>query len=390
MHLKGRSSVLSDFVINNKISTFLKEEDEISMMRKFVLIMMLMLTGCSLNDQYQAPDNESLENIPVHEETTNKKIAASLFVINHQEFYKNSTVFLNLDADGDISKYKEKQLGVLPLLTIEKKNEDEWEYYQSVEYSHIDSAIKNRVEELIVLNLDTIDFNDGIFRFMMQVFDDQGAYSIYSEEMKWINQFLQSDEIVDNSYLNLYPFSKYEVDGSFKQLIAQPESKEQIRVSSDGCAVLVEKEQYDNLHQVECQVLNPSTCKQTNLKEFLPSNQAMYSVIKYNEGYRDDDFYNRKFTITGEELANWISELNEEDIISIPTCFSLTYNFYDYEIFEISPLEPNNQYIYHFFSDKYTDGAFVQIERVNEQERIVVSNQYLKNKLTLFEYCFSK
>ena len=66
MHLKGRSSVLSDFVINNKISTFLKEEDEITMMRKFVLIMMLMLTGFSLNDQYQAPDNESF---PFNEKT---------------------------------------------------------------------------------------------------------------------------------------------------------------------------------------------------------------------------------------------------------------------------------------------------------------------------------
>ena len=365
-------------------------------MTKFLLIAVTFLMLFGRVSQFSEDDNEPDLNQEdtvgdvqeIQNEEENHQIVFhqyKLYVYNLQDtFYKNSTVYMILDADSNMSKYTSKTFRMDPVVEIQIKQNDEWITVETFEVSGIDDEEKNQTEIIFDFELSDFDYKDGMYRLKAKVYEKDKYAELVSEEIEWVSRELENGPLSSSEYLKLYPFKLYDEDGMFSQNRANVGKEAIIRVLPKGCAVIAKDVGYQEIHHVPCKTLNAQGCQFVRVQDVFDAANQKLTAIHYLNGFRDEELYERSHLTDSNAVMNWIESLN--DVILIPNCFDINYEIQGDESYSFELTQGNEILRCTIIQIEESSGAFIQVDQEINRQVNVLAVMWTSTQMTKDEF----
>ncbi len=365
-------------------------------MKRYFLFAMafLMLFGCvqqPLEDDQESVLNQEdvVDDIQeTQNEEENHQIVFHQYKLNvynlQDTFYKNSTVYMILDADSNLGTYKMKTFRMDPVVEVQMKQNDEWVTVNSFEVSGIDGEEKNQAEIIFDFELSDFEYEDGMYRLKAKVYEEDKYADLVSEETEWVSRELENAPLSSNEYLKLYPFNLYDEDGMFSQNRANVGEAAIIRVLPKGCAVIAKDVGYQKIHHVPCEILNSDECQFVGVKDVFDVQGQELFARRFINGFRDEELYQKGHLADSAAVMDWIESL--DDVILIPNCFDVSYELGNEENYSFELTQGNEILRCTIIQIEESKGAFIQVDQEINRQVSVLAVMWTSTQMTKDEF----
>ncbi|MBQ7889441.1 MAG: hypothetical protein IJ356_06750 [Erysipelotrichaceae bacterium] len=362
-------------------------------MKKISLLVLicLMLFGCSyLDGKSPKESNMNQENVTSdvqnEQEVTeeNNQIILhqyKLFVYNLQDtFYKNSTIWMILDADSNLNSYKAKKFHMDPIIEVQMLQDDKWVSVHHIGVPDVKAEDTEQVEIIFDFELSDFDYVDGTYRLKATVYEKDKYTEVFSEEAEWISTELENEPLESSEYLKLYPFNKYAENKMFTQNRKNVGKSALIRVLPKGCAVIAKEVGYQEIHHVPCEVLNSDGCQFVDAKDVFDVQEPKLFARRFINGYRDEEVTKLGSAVDLSVLLDWLN--TSDKTILIPNCFDVSYEFEDSETYLFDAVTGNETLRFSIINIEGTKGSYVQVNRIVDRDEMPLAVMWVSRQMT--------
>lgn len=366
-------------------------------MKKISLLVLicLMLFGCSyLDGKSPKESNMNQENVTSdvqneQEDTEkNNQIVAhqyKLFVYNLQDtFYKNSTIWMILDADSNLNSYKATIFHMDPIIEVQMLQDDKWVSVHHIEVPDVKAEDTEQVEIIFDFELSDFDYVDGTYRLKATVYEKDKYAEVFSEEVEWISTKIENAPLESSEYLKLYPFNKYAENKIFTQNRKNVGKEALIQVLPKGCAVIAKEVGYQKIHHVPCEILNSEGCQFVDVKDVFAVQEQELSAGRSIDGYRDEEIAKLGPVVDSSVLLDWIN--TSDKTILIPNCFDVLFEFGGSETFVFGAGKGNETLKCYVINIENTEGSYVQVNRIVDRDEIPLSVMWVNRQMTKADF----
>jgi len=348
----------------------------------------MLLCGCAQTpvkdfDESQSEVSDAIQDEQKSTEENNQIVAHQykLFVYNLQDtFYKNSTIWMILDADSNLNSYKAKKFHMDPIIEVQMLQDDKWVSVHHVEVPDVKAEDTEQVEIIFDFELSDFDYVDGTYRLKATVYEKDKYAEVFSEEAEWISTELENEPLESSEYLKLYPFNKYAENKIFTQNRKNVGKEALIRVLPKGCAVIAKEVGYQKIHHVPCEILNSDGCQFVDAKDiFAVQKQELFARRSIN-GFKDEEVTKLGSAVDSSVLLDWLN--TSDKTILIPNCFDVSYEFGDSETYLFDAVTGNETLRFSIINIKDTKGSYVQVNHIVDRDEMPLAVMWVNRKMT--------
>jgi hypothetical protein len=356
------------------------------------IMILVLLCGCAQTPakDFDEGQNEVSDDVQNEQEVTeeNNQIVLhqyKLFVYNLQDtFYKNSTIWMILDADSNLNRYKTKKFRMDSLVEVQMLQDDNWISVHHIEVPDVKEEDTEEASIIFDFELSDFDYADGIYRLKATVYEKDKYAEVISEEAEWISTELENSPLESSEYLKLYLFSQYSENKMFTQNRKNVGKSALIRVLPKGCAVIAKEVGYQEIHHIPCEILNSDECQFVDVKDVFDVQEQELFARRFINGFRDEEVTKLGSTVDLSVLLDWLN--TSDKTILIPNCFDVSYEFGNSETYLFDAGMGNETLRFSVINIEDTKGSYVQVNRIVDRDEITLAVMWVNRKMTKAEF----
>ena len=345
-------------------------------------MILMLLCGCAQTPvkDFDESQNEVSDDVQNEQEVTeeNNQIILhqyKLFVYNLQDtFYKNSTIWMILDADSNLNRYKTKKF----------RMDDKWISVHHIEVPDVKEEDTEEASVIFNFELSDFDYVDGIYRLKATVYEKDKYAEVISEEAEWVSTELENSALESSEHLKLYPFNKYAENKMFTQNRKNVGKSDLIRVLPKGCAVIAKEVGYQEIHHVPCEVLNSDGCQFVDAKDVFDVQEPELFARRFINGFLDEEVTKLGSNVDSSVLLDWLN--TSDKTILIPNCFDVSYEFGDSETYLFDAVTGNETLRFSIINIEDTKGSYVQVNRIVDRDEIPLAVMWVSRQMTKADF----